>query len=200
MQKEIDLLTIKNVEFIKSFSKAEDYKLEKPAPEFCFAGRSNVGKSSLINMLCGRKISFTSSLPGRTRLINVFSINNGQFNFVDVPGYGYAAAAKSSMESWQSLIEGYFSASNQLKLLFLLVDNRVLSPLDHQMLVYLNYYQIPFVMIATKCDKVKVGELRKNLSSLSTFFSLGRDDIIAASSNGMGKEKILNTIASMLER
>ena len=124
-------MIIKKAEFVKSFAKTEGLdKLNKP--QFAFVGRSNVGKSSLLNALCNRKnLAKTSSTPGRTRLINTFLINDA-FYFVDLPGYGYAKASKTEQIGWKSLIGGYLENSENLKLVFVLVDSRH-EPTDKDM-------------------------------------------------------------------
>ena len=137
-------MIIKKSEFVTSLAKIDNY-VNLDIPEIAFVGRSNVGKSSLINALTNRnKLAKTSSLPGRTRLVNYFLIND-RFMLVDLPGYGFAKASKESQKEWQTLISGYLQCSEDLKIVFVLVDIRITpSELDKQMLEYLYYYNIHF--------------------------------------------------------
>ena len=132
--------------------------------EFAFIGRSNVGKSSLINYLCGNSnLSKTSKTPGKTRLINHFLINEG-FYFVDLPGYGYAKTSKENREKWGQFIEDYFQNRPQLKVIFTLIDASI-SPqkIDIQFLSWLMQTGLPFEIIFTKIDKAKINETNKNI-------------------------------------
>ena len=146
-------MEIKTAEFITSMSV---YTQPSPAlPQIAVAGKSNVGKSSLINCLCRRKaLAKTSATPGKTRLINFFEIN-GSFYLVDLPGYGFAAASKKEQRSWGDMIEGYLSGSPNLKHLLLLLDiRRTPNEDDVRMAYYLQHYRIPCTIIATKADKL----------------------------------------------
>lgn len=190
-------MIIKRAEFLKSYSIG--YSGGK-INEICVVGRSNVGKSSFINAVCNNgKLAKTSSLPGRTRLINVFSINDGQFDLVDLPGYGYAKASKADKESWDSLIDYYFNNTISLKHVFVLVDIRNDSPKDKQMLEYLYYYRIPFTVVATKCDKISKSKLNAEISKVASFLGLGMDNIIPFSSvNKFGINKIYEKLDQIL--
>jgi len=192
-------MRITKSKFITSFASAAEYSKYSFADEFCFCGRSNVGKSTLINTMTGAGLARTSQTPGRTRLINIFDCNDGGFTLVDLPGYGYAKASASERVSWQSLAEGYFKASQTLRRVFVLVDIRVHSPLDKQMLEYLYYFQKPFSILATKCDKIKKSRLPKAVIDMAAFLNVGRDDIIAVSHEGMGKDKVLRLIENNIE-
>mgnify|MGYP000071595082 CR=1 FL=1 len=130
--------------------------------EYAFIGRSNVGKSSLINMLCGKKkLAKTSAMPGKTLLINHFIINR-EWYLVDLPGYGYAKVSNADRERWDDLINSYFEAPRHHTLLVQLIDCRhAPSADDLQMLKYLHYHQIPFVVALTKADKLKKSQLAK---------------------------------------
>ncbi len=191
-------MIIKKAEFVRSYSLGYS---GSDIDEICVVGRSNVGKSSFINAICNNgKLAKTSSLPGRTRLINVFSINDGQFNLVDLPGYGYAKASKVDKETWDELMGHYFETANKLRQVIVLTDIRVTSIKDKQMLEYLYYYQIPFTVLATKCDKITKSALIGFLKNTSTFLGLGRDDIIPFSSvNKMGMDSVLSKIERVLK-
>ncbi len=156
--------------FVKSLSDFKD-RPEPLLPEIAFVGRSNVGKSSLLNALLGRKkLALVSSTPGKTRLINYFLINNN-FYFVDLPGYGYAKISKKEAAKWKSMIEAYLLGSEQLKLVLLLADvRREPMAADIQMADWLNYYQIPFAFVLTKTDKISKNQLQKALKTYGDEF------------------------------
>ena len=147
-------------------------------PQIAFVGRSNVGKSSLLNALAGnKKLARTSSTPGRTRMVNYFLIN-GSVYFVDLPGYGYAKAAKTLVESWQSLIEPYLVDNRDLKLTCLLMDiRRVPNADDRQMIMFLNYYRIPYIIIATKCDKLSKSAIKPACRKLAHAIGVGDENV-----------------------
>lgn len=192
------MMQIKKAEFLKSF--AFGYE-GGSAPEICVVGRSNVGKSTFINTICNNgKLAKTSSTPGRTRLINIFSINDGQFNLVDLPGYGFAKASKTDKDTWDELMGHYFEHSNAIKQVFVLVDIRNRSEKDKQMLEYLYYYRIPFTVIATKCDKIKKSALINELTATAAFLGLGRDNLIAYSSvSKLGTDKIMFRLEEIMQ-
>ncbi len=190
-------MIIKIAEFVKSVASADKLG-EFDLPQFAFVGRSNVGKSSLLNGLCNRlKLAKTSSTPGRTRLVNIFKINN-QFYFVDLPGYGYAKASKEAQKNWQKLIGTYLEFSHNLKRVFVLLDCRHKpTEKDLQMLDYLYAFQIPFSVILTKTDKLSKMELQKNKKMISSFTKLGVDDLIDVSSE---KKVNLEKIWAVIEQ
>lgn len=149
------------------------------APEFAFAGRSNVGKSSLINGLMNRKaLARVSSAPGKTRTINYYRINDA-FYFVDLPGYGYAQVSKGEKEAWGKMIEGYLTGSQSLKRIFLLVDIRhEPSALDKQMAGWIRQAGREPVVIATKLDKIKRSQRAKQLKVLREGLELPKEAVI----------------------
>ena len=170
-----------NAKFIKSASKKAEF-IEDELPQIAIVGRSNVGKSSLINLLTNNsKMAKTSSTPGRTRLVNYFNINN-QFYLVDLPGYGYHKASKSIANAWDAVMNDYFVDNEKLKLVFVLLDSR-LEPteLDKQMLDYLATQEIPAVIIMTKTDKISRSEIFLNMSKISKEIRFNKDLIIATS-------------------
>lgn len=154
-------MEIKHAEFITSAVK-NDQLPDGDAIEFMFCGRSNVGKSSFINMLANRKnLARTSSNPGKTQTLNVYMINN-EFYFIDVPGYGYARVSKSIKATFGKMIEDYVINRENLRLVFLLVDYRH-KPTEDDVLMYnfLKYYNKKVIIIATKSDKIKNSERAK---------------------------------------
>lgn len=168
--------------------------------QVAFVGRSNVGKSSLLNMLTNRnKLAKTSSTPGRTRLINYFLINNA-FYFVDLPGYGYAKASKTEARAWQALIEPYLVNNTQLKCVCVLVDIRHKpNELDKLMLDFLQYYSIPFLIVATKSDKLPKTKIKPALVQIANELKVGADNVVATSSeNKNGQDALLSRINVLL--
>ena len=168
--------------------------------EFAFVGRSNVGKSSLINALTGVKnLAKTSSTPGLTKMINYFLINNS-FKFVDLPGYGYAKTGQKHIANWAGLMEKYLLNSTLLKTVFVLVDSRhEPSELDKMMIEFLNHYQIPYMLIATKVDKLAKSKIPQNLSKIAKTLEVRRELILPFSSETLfGKDKILDYIEGVI--
>lgn len=196
-------MKINDSRFVTSFASTDkyvEYASAGTAPEICVVGRSNVGKSTFINMLASRsKLAKTSSTPGRTRLVNVFELNKGELCLVDLPGYGYAQAGKKVKEEWGELIEGYLRRSSRLKHTFVLVDSRhAPTELDKRMTEYLYFYRMPFTVLATKCDKLTKAELAKSVQLVAAELKLGRDNIIPVSQDGYGKERVLARIEEVL--
>jgi GTP-binding protein len=158
-------MNITSAEFVISNSRV-DMCPKSTLPEYAFIGRSNVGKSSLINMLTGRKkLAMTSSMPGKTMLINHFLINK-EWYLVDLPGYGFAKRGKKATEQLQHIIEKYILEREQLTCLFVLIDSR-LTPqkIDLQFIEWLGENGVPFCIVFTKADKNKAGELKKNINT-----------------------------------
>lgn len=191
-------MKIKNAEFVisnSSVAKCPDSKL----PEYAFIGRSNVGKSSLINMLTGRKsLAKTSATPGKTQLINHFLINEN-WHLVDLPGYGYAKVSKSTKNTFQKFITAYFEKREQMICAFVLVDSRH-SPqkIDMEFMQWLGEHQVPFCIIFTKADKLKSKELELKLENyeaemLKTWVEMPQYFVTSAST-GLGQEEILDYI------
>ena len=184
-----------NAKFIKSASKKDEF-IEDELPQIAIVGRSNVGKSSLINLLTNNsKMAKTSSTPGRTRLVNYFNINN-QFYLVDLPGYGYHKASKSVGDAWDAVMNDYFVDNAKLKLVFVLLDSRIEpTDLDKQMLDYLATNEIPAVIIMTKTDKISRSELFLNMSKISKEIRFNKDLIVATSAlKKQGVERVENLI------
>ncbi len=169
--------------------------------EIAIVGKSNVGKSSLINFLCGNsKLAKVGKEPGKTRLINYFSIDDGLFTFVDLPGYGFARVSESEKRKWGILIETYLQKSTDLKHVFVLIDiRRDPDDDDRQMLKYLYFYQIPFTILATKCDKISRGETLNRKREVANALGLGADNVIVCSSEKrIGKEEIERRIGEVI--
>ena len=186
-------MKIKQAEFVKSAVYEKDYPMELNNMEFAFVGRSNVGKSSLINSITGRKkLAKTSKTPGRTQLINYFKVNN-EFYIVDLPGYGFAKVPKEMKAEWGKTMERYV-ASDRKKLVFVLLDiRRVPSEEDMEMLVWLDHHDIPFKIIFTKMDKVSNNEKFRCLKDIRKKVEFHNDDVFFHSSlNDTGKDEILN--------
>lgn len=168
-------------------------------PEYAFIGRSNVGKSSLINMLTGKKkLAMVSGKPGKTRLINHFLINKS-WHLVDLPGYGYAKVSKTEKKKFQRFIESYFEKRHQLVNAFVLVDLRhEPQPLDLEFMQWLGVNAIPFSIIFTKADKLKPKAIENNLEDykqkLLAFWEEMPPYFITSSQKGIGKEEVLNYI------
>ena len=193
-------MEIKNIKFIKSLStiNAEEVALEKP--QIAIVGRSNVGKSSFINMLAGnKKMAKTSSVPGRTRLINLFDVG-GYFLLVDLPGYGYAKATTEEQNKWAKMINEYLSKANRLVACVLLLDIRhTPSQKDLEMLNYLVYYNIPTIFVATKQDKIKRSEMVKCKLEIAKTLKTGQENIIVVSSEtGYGKKEICDKLLQIV--
>lgn len=171
-------MNIKKAEFISSAAKKFQYPPQGPV-EIAFAGRSNVGKSSLINLLTGRKgLAKVSQNPGKTRTINFFLIDDS-WRIVDLPGYGYARVSRSESESWGKMIEDYLEGRESLKLVVQLVDCRhEPTAQDKQMYEYLRYYGLSGLVVATKADKLSKNELSKNLAMIRRELALSEQDIL----------------------
>ena len=192
-------MIIKNAEYVTSVTTKKLFGGN--APEIAVAGRSNVGKSSFINMLTGRKkLARSSSEPGRTRMLNFFSLNGGECFLVDLPGYGYAKVPDKEKDAWKGLIEFYLKESPSLKLVLLIVDVRhEPSDLDLQLAEYLNYYSIPFLVIATKADKLSKESRRKAVAVVAKSFLTDPSEILVTSSlTSLGREEVLNALDKFL--
>jgi len=181
-------MKISTVEFAGAAAKPGVYP-KLPYPEIAFAGRSNVGKSSLINRLLERKIARTSSTPGRTQQLNFFVINQ-QLTFVDLPGYGYAQVSKRDRAQWQRLIEDYLIHSRNLRGVVIIVDIRR-GPEEEEVALceFLAHYQRPFVLVATKCDKLKRNQLEQQRKALATRLD-GVSPQLFSAETGLGKEEL----------
>lgn len=169
-------------------------------PELVFSGRSNVGKSSLINKLCNRKkLARVSSTPGKTATINFYEV--GDVYFVDLPGYGYARTSASERKRWDELINGYFESDRQRTVVVQLLDCRhAPSADDMQMMEYLRYHQMPFVSALTKADKLKKSQLAATCDEFETICGpYGCQGVVLTSAeNGYGIEELKTVLESFL--
>jgi GTP-binding protein len=191
-------MDIKSAEFVMSNSDVAKCPKE-PLPEYAFIGRSNVGKSSLINMLTNRKsLAKTSGRPGKTQLINHFRINKSWF-LVDLPGYGYARVSKKAKKTFQKFITNYFEQRQQLVMAFVLVDIRhEPQTIDLEFMTYLGIHEIPFGIIFTKADKLKPKAIERNVKTycdalLKTWEALP-PYFITSSSKRLGQDALLDFI------
>ncbi len=177
----------------------EASKPSRKLPEFAFIGRSNVGKSSLINMLCGNnKLAKTSSTPGKTKLINHFLINDSWY-LVDLPGYGFAKISKKEREELRDMINDYIRNSGEMVTLFVLVDSRHdIQKIDLEFISGLGENGIPFAIIFTKADKLGPNALKAQIERDKTILSEQWEELppmfVSSSETGAGKEEILNYI------
>ena len=191
-------MIIKDAKFIISDSRA-DMCPKHDRPEYAFIGRSNVGKSSLINMLTGRKaLAKTSSTPGKTLLINHFLINNDWY-LVDLPGYGYAQRGKSEMSKLKSLIEHYVLEREELTCLFVLIDSRhELQAKDAEFIRLLGENGVPFGIIFTKADKLSKTAAKNNVANICKALSEEWEELppyfVTSSATGLGKDEVLGFI------
>ena len=194
-------MKIKSAEFVMSNSDIAKCPKEKLI-EYAFIGRSNVGKSSLINMLMQKKsLAKTSGRPGKTQLINHFLINKNWF-LVDLPGYGYARVSKSSKRIFQKFITQYFSKRQQLALAFVLIDCRHKpQKVDLEFIQWMGENQVPFSIIFTKQDKMKPNALTKNIEDYKLKMLESWEEMpkyfITSSSNGTGRDEVLNYISEI---
>lgn len=173
---------------------------ESKESEIVFSGRSNVGKSSLLNKLFNRKsLARVSSVPGKTITINFYDVDG--VKFVDLPGYGYAKLSKSEKERFAGLMEGYFNSDRNIKLVVQLVDMRHKpSADDYAMISFLQEMQIPFIVVCTKADKLKVKEFQKRSNELLSELENVDENVIIpfSSQNGLGADKIKHLIENSL--
>jgi len=194
-------MEIRSAQFRTSSGKVEQIP-QDGLPEFAFIGRSNVGKSSLINRLTGRSLAKVSSTPGKTRLINHFTVN-GQWYLVDLPGYGYARVSKQQRSGFAQIITDYIMRSQNMYFLFVLVDAR-LEPqkIDMEFIEMLGRQGIPFGIVFTKADKLSAGKLRGNVARYSERLLESWEELppvfVTSSETGAGRADILDFIEKCL--
>ncbi|MCT6925481.1 MULTISPECIES: ribosome biogenesis GTP-binding protein YihA/YsxC [Bacillales] len=193
-------MKVHNVEMVISAVRPEQYP-EDGLPEFALAGRSNVGKSSFINRMIGRKaMARISSKPGKTQTLNFYKIEEQLF-FVDVPGYGYAKVSKSERAAWGKMIEKYFTGREILKAVMLIVDLRHPPTGDDCMMYdFLKHYNIPCIVVATKADKIPKGKWDKHKKIVKETLDMDPADklIVFSSETGLGFEQAWEEIESYM--
>lgn len=192
-------MKIKSSEFIISAVRKSQYPTD-PIPEIALAGRSNVGKSSLINMLINRKkLARTSSVPGKTQTINFYLINQ-EYHFVDLPGYGYAKVSKREKEEWGKIIEEYLTSRENLVEVIQLVDIRHKpTAQDKQMYDWIRHFGFKGIVVATKLDKIKRSQRNKQISLIRKELGMNKDDVLipVSSQNREGKERLWDSICKV---
>jgi GTP-binding protein len=196
-----DPLVIKSLEFIGPMATADGWRPTNELPEVAFAGRSNVGKSSLLNRLVRRKaFARVSKTPGRTREINFFKVND-EFVLADLPGYGYARIAKARKEEWLPLIEGYLRASTALRGVVQLLDVRHHpSEEDIQMFDFLAEIEVPTIVALTKVDKLKPREVAKRVHEIAVALRLEDDQMIPFSAEtNQGRDDLAEALMSLIK-
>lgn len=198
LKEEKSEIRIKNATFITSAAKAEQF-LTPDKPMIAVCGKSNVGKSSFINMLAGQKrLAKTSSEPGRTRLVNYFDF--GDFILADLPGYGFARVSKTEKEKWAKTLSAFFEQKENIAHVFLLADSRHDPTADDvQMLEFLNYHILPFSIVLTKADKLSKMKLKEHIRAIAADLYLGEQNLLATSAQtGYGKQAILEKILRVI--
>ena len=192
-------LVIKNATFITSAARADQF-ITPDKPMIAVCGKSNVGKSSFINMLANRKkLAKTSSEPGRTRLVNYFDF--GEFILADLPGYGFARVSKGEKEKWAKTLDQFFKNKDEIAHVFMLVDSRHDPTADDvQMIEFLHYHTIPFTVTLTKADKLSRMKLKEHIKAIAADLYLGEKNLLATSAEtGYGKNDVLAKIRSVID-
>ena len=191
-------LVVKNATFITSAASEKQFiSTDKPMIAVC--GKSNVGKSSFINMRANRKrLAKTSSAPGRTRLVNYFDF--GEFVLADLPGYGFAKVSKSEKERWAKTLDSFFKNKQTIAHVFMLADSRHDPTADDvQMIKFLNHHIIPFTVVLTKADKLSRMKLKENVKAIAADLYMGVENLLPTSAEtGLGKEAVLGKIAEVI--
>ena len=195
-----DPLVVRSVEFLGGMATPDGWRPPAGVPEIAFSGRSNVGKSSLLNRLVRRKaLARVSQTPGKTREINFFRVNDA-FTLVDLPGYGYARVSKSVRSGWRPLIEGYLRGSEQLRGVVQLLDARHdPTPDDLMMLDFLAELGTPVIIAATKIDKLRGHQVPDRVRELTQRLSLDEEQLVPFSSvTGEGRDELAQAIVSLV--
>ena len=199
MAENTNVLVIKNATFITSAGRIDQF-LKTGKPTIAVCGKSNVGKSSFINMLANRKqLAKTSREPGRTRLVNYFDF--GEFVLADLPGYGFARVSKTEKEKWGKMLDAFFKDKDNATHVLALVDcGHSPTEDDKQMLQFLHYHTIPFTVILTKADKLSKMKLKEQIRKIASELYLGVENVIATSSDsGYGKAEVLAKLRQVLD-
>ncbi|MDE6200758.1 MAG: ribosome biogenesis GTP-binding protein YihA/YsxC [Clostridiales bacterium] len=193
-------MRVKNAVFVKSCTDVS--ASESFSPQVCVAGRSNCGKSTLLNSLMGARLCKTSQTPGRTRLINIFKVitDERDFYFVDLPGYGYSKAHRSESDEWNVRTDKYFKDGNNIAQVLCLMDiRRDPSDLDKVLINYLRDLQLPFTVVLTKSDKLSRAQIGNAVIKIAAALGLARDNLIVTSGqSGAGRDALLNRLNDIL--
>lgn len=192
-------MKIVTADFLSAAEEKKDYP-GGGLKEIAFSGRSNVGKSSMINTLLGRRnLVRTSKTPGRTQKLNFFLINR-RYVFVDLPGYGFAAVPESVKKKWRPMVEGYLQARKELAAVVTIIDaRRPPTASDMQLIDYLQHHEIPFIVAATKADKLSRSETVSCLRSMKALFGEDTPVVVFSSLNGQGKNELWKEIKNFIE-
>ncbi len=194
-------MKIKSAVFVASYAKVSQIP-EFKVPEYVFVGRSNVGKSSLINMLVNKKnLAKTSSTPGKTKLLNYFLVNE-EWHLVDLPGYGYAKVAKTERENWKKLYFDYINKAQNLVTVFVLIDSRLpLQKIDREFLFWLGENGVPCSIVYTKTDKLGKTQLQSNIAAIEKDLKKDWEELpprfVTSSEQKIGREDILGYIEQL---
>lgn len=192
-------LVVKNATFITSAARAEQF-ISPKKPMIAVCGKSNVGKSSFINMLANqKKLAKTSSAPGRTRLVNYFDF--GEFILADLPGYGFAKVSKAEKDKWAKTLDLFFKNKKDISHVLMLVDSRHDPTADDvQMLEFLHYHTIPFTVVLTKADKLSRMKIKEHTRAIAADLYLGEKNLLATSAEtGYGKNDVLAKIKEVID-
>lgn len=197
LRAETAMFKIRKAEFVTSVGLGSSYP-ERMRSEIAMVGKSNVGKSSIINSLCNnKKLAKTSQKPGKTRLINFFRVND-DFYLVDLPGYGFANAPKQEKEKWGQLIEGYLS-SGRVSHIYMLLDIRHEPTADdRQMFKYILYYAVPYTLVATKADKLSKTRRRQAANACAKALGAPPYAIAYSSETGEGREELISRMGAVV--
>ena len=192
-------IVIKNATFITSAARSDQF-IKPTKPMIAVCGKSNVGKSSFINMLANKKkLAKTSSEPGRTRLVNYFDF--GEFILADLPGYGFARVSKTEKAKWAKTLDEFFQSREEIAHVFMLADSRH-DPTedDVQMIEYLHYHMLPFTVTLTKVDKLSKMKIKEHIKAIAADLYLGQENLLATSAEtGYGKFEVLSKIKHVID-
>lgn len=194
-------MKIRSVRFVTSCADSDAADTDAYFPQVAVAGRSNCGKSSLLNMLMGAGLCRTSQTPGRTRLINIFEVNaDTPFFFVDLPGYGYSSATRAESDEWNARTEAYFHRAKNIAQVLCLMDvRRDPSDLDKVLINFLRELGLPFTVVVTKADKLSRAQCATARMKIAAALGLARDNIIVTSSlKKTGRDDVLNRLSDVL--
>ena len=192
-------VVIKKATFITSAASTDQF-ITPDKPMIAVCGKSNVGKSSFINMLANRKkLAKTSSEPGRTRLVNYFDF--GEFILADLPGYGFARVSKGEKEKWAKTLDSFFKDQDKIAHVFMLADSRHDPTADDlQMIEFLHYHILPFTVVLTKADKLSKMKLKEHIKAIAADLYLGEKNLLATSAEtGYGKDVVLQKIRDVID-